>query len=403
MKNVALLLAGFLLTLSACSFKQDPLHSQSDDIKNGIPPEKVSNPKGHMPESFNFDAESSYLFKEGKAQTITINARANVEMKEYEIRLVNQVQFENIKIKTVNGSSLANKGVQPAQIKITWEPPVVPGAETREMFFELEVFSKAVKGENKEQIARFETIRVFVNKDTSVTPTILKIEGFPPDVREGEMHVGKVYVEDTAGEDNGNNRPTLDIIGETAGVPQISQFMSYGQPTNLGNGQWVFDVRLDLRGEVTATQYTTNVRFVARNRFHNASIERTQIFLVRSNLSNPQISWINKEEISFKVGQKNSYSFWIMDPKFEGRLTWSVDSSTDLSKWVGTAALTCKYMNSPNGSSNSQAICQLDWDIPADATLTLQTLKLNVTSEAKGSGDNLSVIETFERMIKVTP
>ena len=404
MKNVALLLTGLLVVMStACSFKQDPLHNQSDDVKNGIPAEKINDPQPDPEQVFNFSDASTKEFFEGKAQTIVIEARANVNMAGYEIRFLNADQFENMQVKSTVGSNTASKGVVPAQLTITWAPAVVPGASSRTVTFELDVISKKAKNDPSAVLRRQQMFSFDVKKDTGVTPVILKVD-FPSDVREGEMHLGKVFVEDKVAEDVDGKRPILKTVGETSGVPQINTFMSWGVAKSLGNGQWVFDVRLDLRNELTSNQFTTNVKFAASNRYSNSSPERSVTFNVRSNLSDPQITWVNKEDLVFKVGQKNSYFFMIEDQKKEGRITWSVDSSTDLAKWEGSASLDCKYITSTStGSSNSEAFCELQWDIPAGATVTAKNFKLNVKNESKISGDNLSVTKSFERAIKVAP
>ncbi len=99
---------------------------------------------------------------------------------------------------------------------------------------------------------------------------------------------------------------------------------------------------------------------------------------VTTAVEKPQTSWANKQSVVFKAGQKNTYNFWIMDPKFEGNITWVLSTSSDLTKWQGKAALNCQYVTSPNGSSNSEAFCQLEWEIPAGTKETSKLLTMTL-------------------------
>lgn len=401
MNSKVLVLSALLLSLSACSLKQDPFHAQPDSVrKEGVPREKLKDPVGTRPDSFNITAESYYNFREGVEQTITIEARANVALKNYEISIANPEAFPGMKVTSTLGSN-TEEGVVPAQLTITWTPPVEAGEPVREVNMALRVYAKVPKGEANAELSREQSLAIVVIKDTSVSPTITKIENLPSEMREGGMYLGKIYIDDTVGVDKPMKRPTIEVVYQTPGAAQLTPFMSFDDAKKVGN-QWVIGVRVDLRSEITTSEFQTQIKFAARNSFGNLSVDKSLTVLVRTNLAMPVSSWENKQLVAFKVGQKNLYNFWLLDPKFEGALSWDVN--TDLSKWPGVAKLDCKHLASPvTGSPDSQAFCQLEWDIPVDAIVTEENLQITVTNKSKLTNDTLSEKAVFKRTIAVTP
>ena len=389
-----LIILGTMLLVSACG-KQDPMAGQPEDIRNGHPPGEEKAKPTFGSDSLVFESQDFYNMKEGETQTITIQARCTLDTPSYEIIFRNQGEFENVQVKTVKGSH-TNKGVMPAQITITWTPK-----NTSTDFMQVTSFDLVATSSDL-GISRSKSIPVHIEKK-SVAPQILRDQGMPTSIREGQQVTGTIFVNDVSSEDIDGKRPMLHLVSESMGVPQLSQFVSVSMPRLVSAGLWSFDVRFDLRNEVTASKYNTSLKFVATNRFGLVSSEKMYSVDVLSNVERPQTSWVNKQVVTFKVGQKNSYSFWVLDPKFEGNLTWSVDSSSDLSKWAGKASLDCQYVTAPNGSSNSEAFCQLNWEIPAGTTDKTKNFKLNVKNTSKIPNDNLSVTDSFEREIVITP
>ena len=394
MKQITLLLAGLTLLLSACSTEQDPMANQPENVKNGQPP-GIEKPTDTIdPKHIVFESEDFYTLKEGEKQTITINVRYLKDAPEYEVALKNQADFENIKVTSVKGNH-TTKGIKPAQISITWTPKVDGSDYMKKTQWDLVLIIPSAG------VSTTRAIPVFVERKLEV-PSIVRDERMPTEMREGETAMGVVYVMDATAENTPGNRPVLSLESETTGVPQLTPFISIGQPRSMGNNLWAFDVRFDLRNEVTATLYETNLKFVAKNRFGKVSTEKMYNIKVKTNLTRPETSWTNKEVVTFKVGQTNIYNFWILDPKFEGELKMEV--LEDVTKWPGKATLVCPYVTSPvNGSTNSQMFCTLTWEIPAGATDKSKNLKLSIKNNSKITGDVLSVTESFDRMIMITP
>lgn len=391
----AVLLAGLLIMLPACSTKQDPLAGQPENIRNGqIPGKQVQKPSFDA-KDFRIDSDDAYVMKEGEIQTITINARVLVDTPDFELILKNASDFPGIKITTVKGSH-SNKGIKAAQLVITWTPKASGTDLVQKFFFDLILSAPSIG------VSSVKSVPLFVEKKIGV-PSIVRDERMPIDVREGEVHQAVIYVTDITAEDVDGKRPVLTLISESLGVPQLNQFVSIGRPRSLGSNLWAFDIRFDLKNELTSNQYQTTLKFVASNRYGQVSPEKMYTIKVKTEVEKPQTSWANKQSVVFKVGQKNTYNFWIMDPKFEGNITWVLSASSDLTKWPGKAALNCQYVTSPNGSSNSEAFCQLDWEIPADFKDSSKLLTMTIKNASKVSGDTKVITEIFERTITITP
>lgn len=389
----SLMLSGLVLLLAACG-SQDPMKNQSDDVKNGNPP-GVNKPKETVEaKDIVFDNEEFYTIKEGESVTITVNARYLKNAEDFEIIFKNQEQFENVQVSTVKGSH-TGKGLTPAKITITWIPKIDNGDFMKKTSFDF-LISIPELG-----VSTSKSIPVFIERKLE-TPSILRQENMPSVMREGDVAMAVIYVMDVTAEDQDGKRPVLSVDYESKGVPQISPYIGIGAARSVGNHTWAFDIRFDLQAELTDSQYSTNVRFVAKNRFGLVSTHQEYPFEIKTNLLKPTITWINKSEVNFKVGQKNAYSFMILDSRFEGDVTWDV-SASELAKWPGTASFDCQYVTAPNGASKSQAVCTLTWDIPPGTKDALKNLKLTVKNSSKLTGDTFSTEEHFDRQILITP
>lgn len=391
-----LLLAALLLTVNACSTKQDPLDGQPDNIKNGVPPDKKTDKPSFDARNVVIDSDDAYVMKENESQTITFTGRYLLpDAQDIQLILKNQAEFPGIKVTSVNGSH-TNKGLKPAQLTITWTPKASGTDNIQKFFFDVVMYIPNLN------IVAPKSVPLFVEKKIGA-PQIVRDEKMPTSIREGEQVMATIYVNDITGEDADGKRPVLTLVSEAMGVPQLNQFVSVGRARSVGANLWAFDVRFDLKAEITPSQYQTSLKFVASNRYGQVSQEKLYTIKVTTAVEKPQTSWANKSIVNFKAGQKNTYNFWIMDPKFEGNITWIVAASSDLNKWPGKATLTCQYVVAPNGSSNSQAFCQLDWDIPAGTTDTSKLLTMTLQNASKVTGDTTVVKEVFERTITITP
>ncbi len=373
MKSVYKILTLIAITgfINACGSDpfgdSDPLADQSDAVKAGETPFKPK-PPPDKPLAQDvlkiYSTSGGYVFREGVETEFTITGGNMFKDSMYQIEAVNLAEFKGATVTTTAGDTTA--GIQ-ASLTFKWKPPV-GFVFSDKLIVTLEV---AIATTNLAENYSYKTnIPILIYNEAFAVPRILSVTGLPSNVKEsGIVSKFGVNIEDMESKDVNGERPTLLFLSKSSGV-SLAPFIKIDRTTLMDEklGKWYFDVSINL-SEIEITKATSTGYFdvVALSGNSVQSNPYNVVLPVWTSVSAPVTTWT--ENVIFKVGTGNTYTFTVLDPKAEGRM--AVDFITQCSA-LGSQSkpmCSCKAVPASFGKPQSTFLCTIQWDVSVDELL----------------------------------
>jgi hypothetical protein len=345
----------------------DPLADESDAVKAGETPFKPKPPPAKpLPEDvLKVDfTTGGYVFREGVETEITITGRSMFNDSMYQMEAVNLAEFKDATVTSTAGDKLA--GV-PATLTFKWKPPV-GFVFSDKLIVTLEV---SIATTNLAENYSYKTnIPLLIYNEAFAVPKIVSVTGLPSNVKESGIAAKfGVNIEDLESQDVNGERPSLLFLSKSSGV-SLAPFIKIDKTTLLDAklGKWYFDVSINL-SEIEITKATSTGYFdvVALSGNSVQSNPFNVALPVWTSVSTPVTTWT--ENVIFKAGTSNAYTFTVLDPKAEGRL--AVDFITQCSSLSlqSKPTCSCKGVTAGFGKPQSTFLCTIQWDVSATEVL----------------------------------
>lgn len=405
MKNfvmVACLLA--LSGLTACGgTEQDPMATQTESVKNGVPPKAAEKP---APEPTDEDAlkihgqgwDRHFFMRQGVEDEVTIIARSTLADAKFKIDITNLEDFKGaVAYDPIEGDTAQNI---PASIKFKWKPSSVDTTQDL-TFFEMDVEAYTT---NKDFVnKRKATVYVYVHPAASPVPSIVSVQKMSA-MREGQKATFTVDVRDTDGIDFPGSRPQLALLPNYLNI-NGSSYLSAGEPQQdlVDPTLWHFNVVVDLTNiELTSTRVYPRFYVAAISRQGKKSPSVEGQYEVITSVSEPYSSW-STEVPGFFEGARGRYQFFVMDPKNEGNI--AVNFNPACSTYPGAPRCSCRQPDGASSVKRTSMICTIEWTPTSADAIKLSKGQLNIAYEVKNTSpitsDTESKTKTFNGTIQV--
>lgn len=376
--------------------KDDPLYKKSQDIKNGIPPkgEEEVKEKPLAQDVLLIDAADFYVFREGIEQEITITSRTLFDDAVYEFEVVNLGDFLGAKVEYTPGDKKANI---PASIKMTWKPPVGFAIQDK-LVYGMDL-TLATKNYSENYIHK-KSVPLLVYNESFAVPQIVSINQVPLNMKEKDAaKVFNVLVKDVDARDVDGFRPSLMFMSKNLGGLNISPFLKIKRTAlvDVTKAQWLLEVEVNLSGlELTANSTTGYFDIAAVSANGIKSNPMSQSIAVWTSVALPLSSW--NSEIQFKIGTENRYTFTVIDPKSEGKLSTNFDTQcSSLSP-----DLNCSCQSSTLvGSSSSASVCSIVWNVASTELPRAVQISYTAKNQSPIFGDSENKVSPFTNTIQL--
>jgi hypothetical protein len=402
MKNIFKILTLIAITgfVNACGSNpfgdSDPLADQPDSVKAGETPFKPKPPpEKPLPQDVLkiYSTPGGYVFREGVETEFTITGGNMFKDSTYQMSAVNIAEFKDAVVTTTPGDTTA--GVQ-ASLTFKWKPPV-GFVFSDKLIVTLEV---SIETTNHTEKYLYKTnVPLLIYNEAFAVPRIVSVTGLPSNIKEsGIVSRFVVNIEDFESNDVNGERPSLLFLSKSSGV-SLAPFIKIDKTTLTDPklGKWYFDVSINL-SEIEITKATSTGYFdvVALSGNSVQSNPYNVALPVWTSVSAPVTTWT--ENINFKVGASNTYTFTVLDPKAEGRM--AVDFITQCST-LGTQSkpsCTCKGVASGFGKPQSTFLCTIQWDVSANELLGSKLIEY----KARNSSPVATDVDYKEQVFKGT-
>lgn len=395
-----LILAALMMSLGLVSCgKENPLSGKDQGVQEATPPANSEKPQGDDEKALRIDTDDFYSFTEEQDNQYQIKGIVLIAKADFELSIENLADFPDAKF-------------DPATGVFEWMPPngFITDFNTKRMNLNILISTKNVTPIR----IKHKTVPVFVTPSAKI-PTVMsvKFDQGRTSMREGEVLKFDVQVKDITGVDVEGSRPALNFLpGNDGSVEAASLVTEQDLGYNVSNPSvdandkslWTFHMQIDLRKrEVTASKVNVRFNIVAVSRFKVVSQSLNASLDILTGLQAPTLSWAEAQQM--KAGQKNNFTFMVLDPRGEGEVQFSM--LTDCSKISPT--LTCGACTSIKDPTLGKILsCPVSWDIPADyltsGGASTVTLEMQINSKSKISGDNYATpVQTLTRTIRVLP
>ncbi len=302
------------LSQSHCGFKQDPLADKPAPIQEAKPPAGKVDPAAIVPSDLvRIDSVDFFSFKEERSDSFEIAVR--VLDSDYETEILID-HLEDLPGATFN----ATKGV------FSWQPQ--RGTVVTNLYKDYNVKVRAFarkKGDvnapilTKEKVIHFQVGKVFS------APEIVKIDGLPRFIIEGEKYSFSLTVKDVDAGALEANFPYLSVTpsdstmdADTISLVPFIRVESV-RP-DLLKSTFVFNLSLNLEGvELTSGRVNASAFFRVSSQYHNWSDPAQVTTRLLTKLGSPKAAQL-VEKLRIKSGVKTKYTFWIYDPRKEADL-----------------------------------------------------------------------------------
>lgn len=385
---IAIFAMAFSLVGASCS-KQDPLASQSEDVRNGTPPSQKPDTAPPPDEGLlRVRAEDYISFQEdveGKTKITgallqSIGGHEPVAGQDFEVIITNLSDFGGAAYDAVTG-------------EFKWKPAkgFTEQNYTRQASLDVTiatltlpvVVSKSVK------------IPVWVTRAKNI-PEITKIDiNETTPVREGEKLKFTVTVRDAAAINQDNMRPRLMILpGRTnsagAGSVAASIYQDFEVPSVDPNDSqlYTFKMVVDLKDkELTTTKDSFSFSVQAINRYGEPSSSLTKSVLVVTSLRAPRITV--GDAVTVIRGQENTINFSVYDPFNESYLEVDFERCSLLS---GETSCTCVTSRSQGATSTQN--CTLFWKPSLTQATGIVDKQISIQQKTKVTNDTILPVTT---------
>ncbi len=363
----------------------DPLADQSDAVKAGETPFK---PKPPPPEVLPEDVlkvdftSGGYVFREGVETEVTVTGRSMFNDSMYQMKVVNLAEFKDATVTAIAGDKVA--GV-PASLTFKWKPPI-GFVFSDKLVVTLEV---SIATTNLAENYSYKTnIPLLIYNEAFAVPRIVSVTGLPTNVKEsGIVARFGVNIEDLESRDVNGERPLLLFLSKSSGV-SLAPFIKVDKTSLVDAklGQWSFDVSINL-SEIEITKATSTGYFdvVAISGNSVQSNPYNVALPVWTSVSMPLSTWT--EDVIFKAGTSNTYTFTVLDPKAEGRM--AVDFITQCSTLglQSKPTCSCKGVTAGFGKPQSTFLCTIQWDVSVNELLGNKSIEYKARNSSPVTND----------------
>lgn len=368
-----------LLTSCGGGVNQDPLASQPDQIRNGIPPQLDKKPAPPTPiqqEALRIDAPAYHDFYEAKEGSVIIKGRVLMPGAEFEILIANIDDFPGAVVSMVDPQNPM------AGVKFTWTPPVdfSSGDYTRKRYLEvvLATTNTPVK------LSTSESILLLVTRAADV-PEVISVEDLEKDpVREGEERRFQFVVRDIDGFDGPAGRPNVLFIASEIGKGDIANVVELDSKAPVVQDpadpqRWIYTAWINLRDrEITAGEEKFTFAILTTSRFGAQSAHKVTV-TIRTSVREPVTSW--KSPVTVNAGEEVVFNFQVYDPRFEGRV--SVNFLERPEQVLGQATWDCP----PVASLSEPLMCTIRWRVPLNPVRTTFEVPMELRNRSQVPGD----------------
>lgn len=387
-----------LLAFVGCGgTKQDPYADQSDAVKKAhayVKPEPKEKPLAT--DVLRIDGTDYYIFQEGVEGTIDLKSRCLFDKTEYFLEVLNQGAFQGMQVITTPGDTGNN---QMAELHIKWTPPKgITYDNAVSLNLETQIYTKGVMTDGKsDDLSHKKNFAIIIYKESLAIPEIISIDPVPGPVKEGATSHFLVKVKDM---DSTNSvRPSLVALTDFLYI-NGSPYLKWNDPVQDQNDPaiWKFDVVVDLKNaELTTSTGSADFSLAVLSAAGKKSAPKKGKFTVWTSVTSPVTSWT--EEVSFTIGQKNTHTFTVIDPRGEGVLTTKF--LTSCSALPGAPQCTCNLQKGVTGKLDSAATCSINWTVPVDATLGNVQIQYEIQNSSPVFGDKDFKKPTFTGNIRL--
>lgn len=338
MKKIILLTT--CLFIFGCGLEQDPFKEVNKKVKDSKPSEdQTEKPKPIPSDALRIESESIMTFQAGASTSYGMLPRVFLEgYGDFIISLDNQTSFPGIIYDPVN-------------FTISWTPPA---DFVKDDFYTSKVLVVSLLAKSQDEtlppLMTTKKIQLIVNRSAYQAPKFVKAISFPTYMGEGEYKSFCGVFEDPDSLDQEGKRPRIEIFHDNYVGPNLSSYtrVSTLAVESAALNQWKFCFSVDLKeAEITAEKDEVQLEFRFVSRFNKPSPDYHLNFDVYGQMSKAVTDWDNS--IKFTPTIKSQVSFFIFDPKFEGKV-----SVSDFKLPTG-ATLNCKTKNP------TLQICEFIW------------------------------------------
>lgn len=308
MKNIkfSICIAVIMGTLTGCGgskWNQDPLAGKDKAFKEGKPaPTLPQAPKPVESGAVRVYTVEFYHFSEGEMGKFPIAARI------LETGYTATIYLENIE-------DFPGATFDAADGKFSWTPPTGTVGSGGDLQVE-RVLKIQVVGEKTGApiLVGSHSVPIKISKPMS-EPVILEVSKDSANLREGQTTTLTVRVRDRDAGAATNTYPDLQISA-LASYGNISPFVTLTRVFSMGNGEFVFNLTVDLtEAELTKSRDRFGFQVKAVSHFHRSSKPEKVVVYVVTSFANIQSTW--SETIEAPIGVRKDFQFMFFDPKDE--------------------------------------------------------------------------------------
>ena len=391
--------------IAGCKTTQDPLANQSQQVRNGIPPEKavVIPPARPIKEdALRIDVDNFYNFKVGVTGSFNITGRVLMPIDGHDPVLGQDFQIEVENLSEFNGAKFDSTTGE-----FSWTPDQL---NDNSQYQESRILNVTLFTTSEPVLRREASVNLFVSRQESAPKIILISSDLNalPAIREGESRTFTVQVQDPDARDFSSMRPVINTIRATE-TKDVSYLISMVPPKwNQKNpvvdpndaSKWTFTMRLDLTNqEVThkSDVFNYGIQIVSR---YGRTAQQTANVTIQTSVQLPVVSWLEATPMVLVAGQANVVNFTAYDPQGEGSVSFNWgDANWNCNMLPGGASCSCAFQD----NSRSSQLCTLRWTIPANIKITDATIVGEVLNRSQVSNDPTIQRVPFKRRLTIVP
>jgi hypothetical protein len=309
---ILLMLIGALPLGCGQSFVKDPLINKPSPIQNGqIPDNKIKEPTNTPSDAIKIDSSDIVSFMEEREDKVEIKFRILQPQYEGQLFIDNFDDFPGAKFDSQSGEFI-------------WTPPkgLVTEGFSRQMEIIVSAIAKSTELEDQQApiLMAQKRIILLLNRKLSL-PEIKKVDGVPPQMREGDSRVIYVHIVDPDAGSTLKEEPHLVVEAFDRDTKSLAPFISILEITpDSAKREWKYKLKIDLeKAEITRSSELFGVNIQVINHFGKVSSLYPIGFRIFTKLNKPNTTWRNGYE--FYIGEEGRVSFLIFDPGQEGEVS----------------------------------------------------------------------------------
>jgi hypothetical protein len=309
---LVLVVLGYFQSGCGQSFVKDPLINKPSPLQNGqIPNNKIKDPTNTPSDAIKIDSSDIVSFMEEREDKIELKVRVLQPDYEGQLFIDNFDEFPGAKFDSQSG-------------EFVWTPAkgLVTDGFSRQLELRISAIAKTLENsdDNAPILMTQKRIIILLNRKLSL-PEIKKVDGLPPQMREGDSRILYVQIVDPDAGSTLKEEPHLVVEAFDKDTKSLAPFVSILETTpDYAKKEWKYKLKIDLeKAEITRSSELYGVNIQVINHFGKVSSLYPIGFRIFTKLNKPNTTWKNGYE--FLAGEEGRVSFLIYDPGQEGEVS----------------------------------------------------------------------------------